>query len=436
MVPTAVHTPLAVHLVGRASKRGLIPRLPTGERLLADAEAWLRAEYPDVVGSTRRRLRASGEAELALSVHPAATDVVVSADDAGEVAVTADTAAPGPGYHTFVDRLVDRLGSELSIAWLPPDVDGAPAVDAPVAAAQPRPAIERSYLAWLGTALAGARDARRSRRPVVHVGTPPGVRFTVDAVVATALGPRDDVWLERALADWHAALDIVPWWADATDARYLLNRALCLMWTEVRWRSPASPAERAVLDDVARLLKRALPLDPSLPYPWQAWLELLELRGLDDAVGRQVAARAAATPAGSPPIGYRRLPVTAMHAGWSLEVPGSFAEQRTDEEWAGGEGGRSITLAAVETGRDGAPMAPEAFLDLVAGDLGADALVHHSGGVVGRARLRTDGSSGVEVGVLDGYSAVAGSGAAIRVVFDDPADWEWALATWRSLTAA
>ena len=47
--------------------------------------------------------------------------------------------------------------------------------------------------------------------------------------------------------------------------------------------------------------------------------------------------------------------------------------------------------------------------------------------------MLTDGSSGVEVGVLEGYSAVTGSGAAIRIEFDDPADWQWALDMWRSL---
>ncbi len=56
-----------------------------------------------------------------------------------------------------------------------------------------------------------------------------------------------------------------------------------------------------------------------------------------------------------------------------------------------------------------------------------------AGGVVGRATLSTDASSGVEIGVLDGYSAVVGSGAAIRIEFDDPADWQWALDMWQSL---
>jgi hypothetical protein len=35
--------------------------------------------------------------------------------------------------------------------------------------------------------------------------------------------------------------------------------------------------------------------------------------------------------------------------------------------------------------------------------------------------------------VLEGFSAVRGRGAAIRIVFDDSADWQWALEMWRTL---
>ena len=81
-------------------------------------------------------------------------------------------------------------------------------------------------------------------------------------------------------------------------------------------------------------------------------------------------------------------------------------------------------------------MAPEEFLAQVAGGLGGGALQHRQGPVVGAARLTTDTSSGIEVAVLEGYSAVVGSGAAIRIVFENPADWNWALDTWRGLGPA
>ena len=78
-------------------------------------------------------------------------------------------------------------------------------------------------------------------------------------------------------------------------------------------------------------------------------------------------------------------------------------------------------------------MSAQAFLAQVATDLGGDALAHEDGELIGRARLTTDATSGVEVGVLEGYSAVRGRGAAIRIMFDDSADWRWALDTWRAL---
>ena len=178
------------------------------------------------------------------------------------------------------------------------------------------------------------------------------------------------------------------------------------MWTEVRWRPAVEPAEQKLLDEVARLLWQAFPFDPSLAYPWREWNELLQIRGIEDpAAVRLVEERSATMPDDRPLIGYRSAPVTVVHEGWALEVPGSFAERRTAEEWWGGDGGRSITLAAVETGTDSGPMSPEAFLQQVAGDLGNEGLTHEAGSVIGRARLGADASSGVEVGVVDGYSA-------------------------------
>ena len=445
--------PLAVHVVGQASKRGLIPRVPSAEQLVGDVERWLAAEYPDVVRSSRRQQTPAGEQELLVDLHPAAAEATFLAGDAGRVRLAAPTAAAGPGYHTFVTRLAQRLAAELSIEWGagPDEPVGDPVIDTParlnLAGAAPpeagssgfleRQAVERSYLGWLGGALAATRDVRQRGGPGVQLELAPGIRFAFDGPIATALGPRDDAWLARAIADPHVAIDVAPWWADATDARYLLNRALCLLWTEVRWRPPTDPAEQALLDEVARLLWQAFPLDPSLAYPWREWVELLELRGVDEPAATSLARdRSAGVPADQPLVGYRRRPVVVVHEGWRLDVPGSFAERRSPEEWWGGETGRSVTLAAVPTGTTEGPMPAEAFLRQVAGDLGSEALTHEAGNVVGRARIGSDDSSGVEVGVVEGYSAVVGSGAAVRILFGDPADWQWALDVWRSLAPA
>jgi len=433
VVPMVVHS-LAARVEGQASRRGLIPRVPTGDRLLADVEAWLTTNHPDLVRSVQQSTPGEGEARLEVSLHPAATPLVLTASDAGRVGAEADTVAVGPGYHRLVGRILERMEMDLAVEWgrVHPDRLDEPD-EAAAATFSDRVATERAYLGWLGRMLVGARAARAAGGPPIQVGAPAGVKFTFDGVIATALGPRDDAWLERAIADTRVAIDVTPWWADATDAQSMLNRALCLMWLDVRWRPPALKPEGLVLDEVHRLLSRAFPLDPSLAYPWRAWAEVVALRSISDPMARQVVSRAMRERDGGVEIGYRRAPVTISHEGWALTVPGSFAEKRSAEEWWGGGTGRAITLAAVQTGTDEGAMSAHAFIEQFGGDMGPDAIDHRAGGVMGRATLASDATSGVEVGILEGFSAVVGSGAVIRIEFDDPADWQWAIDIWKSL---
>lgn len=450
---------LAIALVGQASKRGLIPRVPVPGAFLEEAEAWIRGEHAELLrsavvtvaaGSDERR----GPSELRLSLHPAARDVVLVVEERGGVTARAVTTAVGPGYHTFVGRLFERLGEELGIAWqrpgsgsaqspgrkpgagpAPAGADGSSDPTGFVASGDRRDA-ERGHLGWLGAELVRARQSRRSGLSTIHLGTPPGIRFSVEGAIATPMGTRDDDWLERAVGDPRVAIDVWPWFTDAVDAPNRLARALCLMWTEIRWRRPVDAAERAPLDEALRLLRRAYAMDPSLAFPWREWLELVDLVGARDPMEALLRERAATVDPAAPLVGYRRRPVTVIHEGWSLTVPGAYAERRSAEEWWGGEGGRSVTLAGVRTGANGQPMPAEAFLSQVAGHLGPDALEHRTGEVLGRARIDAADSGGISLGVVEGYAATSGRGAAIRVEFDDPADWQWALEQWKALRPA
>jgi hypothetical protein len=421
---------LGLYVMGEAGKRGLVARLPSGERLMGEAGDWLTREVHDTVRSVRVDRNGGDAASLFVDLHPAALPMRLHASNGGAVDAMAVTSAAGPGYHTYLQRLIQRIGTATEVTWTTPEGAAGTTGTTRFVSGSDRAAVEREMLLWLQSALKEVRDAQAGGEHGIQLSLPRRTRFAFDGAVATPLGPRDDAWLATALERPNVAIDVWPWWSDAVDARSLLGRALCLMWTEVRWRPPGD-GEAAVMDEVLELLRRAYVLDPSLDYPWAEWAELADIRGLDGALAETVRGRAVQTDRSS--IGYRRRPVTIRHEGWSLKVPGSFGERWTSEEWWGGESGRSITLAATTTEADGQPMAAEAFLARFAGDLGDDAIAHADGRVRGRARLTTDASSGVQVGVVEGYSAVEGSGAAIRIVFHDPADWEWAFGMWRSL---
>jgi hypothetical protein len=425
---------ITIRAVGQAAKRGARRRVPAADILLDGIAEWLPAAAGDPIRTASPTRTPDGAIEVGL--HPAARPLRIEADDAGVVVATAMTVPVGPGYHTFVASLLDRLAEEHEITWAKTadsDIDAISADPTGAFVSGARADAERGHLGWLRAALLAIRDARRTGARGLHLATPPGVRFDVDAAVATVLGPRDDDWVERALADPRVAVDVWPWFADAMDARYFLGRVLARMWLDVRWRPPITPAETALLDDVLTTLRRAYPLEPGLDWPWRAWRELLAIRGQPDPVTLSLIDRAAPSIGDETgaSVGYRRRPVTVVHAGWALELPGSFSETRTDEEWTGAEAGRTVTLAGTPT-----EMTADQFLRQVASHLGSDAIQHEDGAIRGRARLTSDASSGVEVATVEGYTAIRGRGAAMRIEIDDPQDWKWALDTWRSLRPA
>jgi hypothetical protein len=437
---------ITIRAVGQASRRGPTHRVPHADALLTTIDEWIVEHAATTGGHTLGRRTSDGAIEVGL--HPAARPVRFETTDTGGATVRAMTIPVGPGYHTYVAGLIRRLGGDAGIAWtLPPDTaTAADAADGEVSTdptgaflTGQRQDAERGHLAWLRSSLIAVRDARRQGASGLHLATPPGVRYTFDGAVATVLGPRDDDWVERALADPRIAVDIWPWYADATDARFHLGRALTLLWNDVRWRPPVGTPEVAVLDDLLATLRYAYPLEPGLPWPWAAWREAFELRGHNDPSTYQLLQRAAtAAPEGdqSTAIGYRRRPVTILQDGWAIDLPGSFTDARTEDGWTGSDAARTVTLSGAPTTVGDRPMTPSEFLDTFSAELGPDAVEHHDGRLRGRARISSDASTGVEVGRLDGYSAVPGSAANVRIDFEDPDDWKWALDTWRGLRPA
>ena len=117
---------------------------------------------------------------------------------------------------------------------------------------------------------------------------------------------------------------------------------------------PLSDDEGELTDEIAADLEMAYSLDPTGDLPWREWAELLGIieadrdgrtvQGIEPEVKAEVFRLAAASSA-SPALGYRRLPVrVSVGGGWSIEIPGVFAEGVSEDgrTWYGWDHHRRV----------------------------------------------------------------------------------------------
>jgi hypothetical protein len=245
----------------------------------------------------------------------------------------------------------------------------------------------------------------------VALGLPVDHGFTHPGPVLTPTGPRPREWLTAADRDFF------PWWAPEPDAAFYRSRALAMLWCEFPWRPPLTEDEGELTDQIAADLEMAHSLDPAGPLPWAEWAEVLAaiagdrhgftVQGIEPELKAEVFRRAAAiTPA--PRTGYRRYPVrVALGDGWTVEVPGSFADgwEADGRTWVGWDDRRRLTVR-------------------VGG--GADSFAP------GFAEARDD--AGRPVWRLAGVAQANGcEPLAYRIDLADLADRDWAETVWRSL---
>ncbi|HVQ22693.1 MAG TPA: hypothetical protein VMT36_05425, partial [Candidatus Saccharimonadia bacterium] len=176
--------------MGEAAKRGLVPRLPSGQRLMADAGTWLTSDANDLVRSVHLAPDGRGDASLFVDVHPAAFPMRLHATGEGAVDAMAVTSAVGPGYHTYLGRLVRRLGGATDVAWANPDGGAGTTETTRFVVGSDRTTIEREMLLWLQATLKGIREARVRGEAGIQLSLPMRTRISFDGALATPLGPR------------------------------------------------------------------------------------------------------------------------------------------------------------------------------------------------------------------------------------------------------
>lgn len=407
----------------------LIGRHEGGADLLSRVDDWIRQECREAWMAAANVTDADGRPALQVLLHPTAESVEIVSWDPKTLVVSAKTSSVGPGYHLYLCDVVKRIGEALSVAWDPPDAERQTGDDTGFFHAGDKDTVPRAMLDWLQSSAKRALEILDRGYDGLGLSMPVDSLFQHEGAISTVMGPRPRSWVERVTTDPLHGIDIFPWWKEGLGATYLLGRALCQMWTDVRWRPPITPEEKTLVKNVIRLLGQAYRLDPDLPYPAAEWKELLGYLGIEDPTADEAATK---QPADAPRVGYRRREVRAqLGEGWAITVPGSFASHFEDNgSWWGGEAGRAVTIAIHPAlGEDGQPVAAESLLDGIR-SLDGDEVEHKTERVVGLAKVSIVVDEG---GALTGATATAGSVAMTTITFADEADREWAVATWKSV---
>jgi hypothetical protein len=382
---------------------------------------------------------------LFLPVHPAGEEVEIIVPQPGRVLFTAKTSTVGPGYHTALCDLADKLGRRFKIAWAPEgDGDDDSQDETGYFFHRDRAAVEDEMLLHLRTMADVSIESFTKTGGTYHQWHMPlSPRFRAPkGEVLTPMGPRSMKWVRAVARDPRAGLDLYPWWDDGVGAAFYRGRALCRMWTDLRWLPARTPEDLDANKDVHDDLARALDADPRVDLPWREWAELIDILEAgegaywpDEDHTAPVRRRAAKVPATTPLVGYRRHPVRVDLAGpWSIEVPGGMAEEWVDGSWSAWDGARTVWVTAwtINSG----PKKPTAVRTLAEMELPEGEVIHHrADGLVGKAIWTPYEEDGEQLWNLKAFSAVPGKAALCNVYVPKASDRAWALTTWKSLTA-
>ncbi len=410
--------------------------------------------WPDQTLTLKHRVAASDNTEQAyFSAHPAAPDIELKTIRA-EVELLIPTTTVGPGYHVWAVSMLDALREHITWHEVVDDGDYWSSRD--------RDALERAFLAWLRGTLQTLLQKSKEGFVGFAISLPVDVRFFFPAFLLTPLGPRDENWATRALADDELASSHFPWWRDF-DAHFYLRIALVRMWCDLPFRSCFSESEERDVQTTLSELEQAFTLDSTLPYPWVEWAQLFSIAGEESlrATRTQLRALQSATEEdhNAAAIGYRRGEVEQdVGGGFRLKVPGTLASRWEREGTTLVLWDETHSLWITTMTHDGDPEAVLADLSRTAAqhddeaepaqEYGFDKELREGHALRGGLRLRAAAAANAPENTtanaaaedtpdeaLSGEAwAVFGKHAALATfVSKNPHDGEWLLNTWATL---
>jgi hypothetical protein len=368
---------------------------------------------------------------LFCSLHPTAEDAEISFLGSSHLTISAKTSTTGPGYHIALSRMLRALAPAFRLEWL--NTSGEEETEYLDETGYFFTGDDRlvydEMLAWL-KGLCGSFFNGTFEISTTMLCMPTEETFSEarDSTV-TPLGPRSRAWLQKTAEDPGSGRDFFAWWNPELGADYFRCRALARMWREVRWRNPTTEAERNILNYCLNSLETAYRLDNSLEYPWTEWAEMLQYAELNNEISHEVRRRSIAPPT----IGYRRQKVEiSLPGNWRIRLPGSFSELHFDNDGTTSafDPPRELWFTSYSFDESSLQSFERRRTEILAEQ---HDLLFEAQRYIATADIKKRNNEDSEWYVLSSSNVCVAGRAVCTIVFVDPSDREWAIATWKSL---
>ena len=396
------------------------------------AEDWFRRHCAGELLAARRTTDALGRSVLFLRLHPQSTGLRLIDLGHNRVQLVSETAPVGPGFHAHLCVLIKKFALAFDITMDPTEADRGVGDPTRFFETGDEVALYRAALVWFQEQVQALVVEYQDTGEMGALLLPDDLRYQCDGV-ATPLGPRPIKWLESVAKRPSEGTSVFPWWNIGKSPRSTLNRALALMWTEVRWRPPITDDEHALLIEISASLEQIRDSVPHHEIPWREWSEILRYLGAAGALVKEVSTNA--DRADAPIIGYRRQTIRKrLLGGWTIDVPGQMAEKWEDSStWVAWDEGRSVWVSTFANRTSATPTIPEHLTLTEPTTTWGELIEYETEHLQGSAVLDQDLDEGEVVWQLQARSAVAGQLAVSTICFTSPSQRAWALETWRSL---
>lgn len=399
---------------------------------LTRAQEWFEHRANDAVLACFIDLDESDEPTLYVDLHPGGSPLLVTKPNANEVRIMAQTSSVGPGFHMFLCDLCRDFGQEFDIRWMPEDDEAdASGDETGYFYSGDKQAVFDSMLQWL-IAVGKYISERHDETLEYSIAMPTNYYYQHDGKIVTQLGPREITWFQAVMDNEDIGREFFPWWKEGKNADYYLGRALCHMWTDVRWREPLTEQEEELNSHVLNMLSTAFKLEPSLSYPWREWHQLLSFSGRkQNAESEFIAAKA--VECNGPLIGYRREAITVYLNGvWSIDIPGSFAEMwEEDGTFCAWDSSRTVRVSSfIKEDATEQETADHCLFDIIADKPDMD-IKYRSEQVSAAAKVTYDNKQ--KCWILSGVSAAPSNFVLTTICFEEESDREWVVEIWQSI---